>query len=99
MTFGKLLKSLRAKKGIGIKKMAPELGMNYTYLSKLENSKVAPSQKLINKLSIYFNYSQEELTLIAGKIPPDVQQILKNNPKEAVEYLRRKFGSGNTKST
>jgi hypothetical protein len=35
--------------------------------------------------------------LSAGKMPEDIEKILKNNSKEAVEYLRRKFGSGSPK--
>jgi len=97
MEFGKLLKELRNKKGISIKKLAPELGLNYSYISKLEHSKVYPSPKVIKKLSHYFNYNSDELMLSAGKMPEDIGKILKNNPKEAVEYLRRKFGSGSPK--
>jgi len=91
MEFGKTLKQLRTKRGVSIKKLAPEIGLNYTYISKLENSKVMPSPKVINKLSRYFNYSTDELMLMAGKIPSDIQEILKNNPKEALNILRRKF--------
>jgi len=92
MTFGKLLKSLRNEKGVSIKQLAAELGLNYTYISKLENSKVNPSSKVISKFSDYFNYSSDELMLAADKIPKDILEILKNNPQETVIYLRRRFG-------
>lgn len=92
MTFGKLLKSLRNEKGVSIKQLAAELGLNYTYISKLENSKVNPSSKVIIKFSDYFNYSSDELMLAADKIPKDILEILKNNPQETVIYLRRRFG-------
>ncbi len=97
MTFGKLLKSLRNEKGVSIKQLAAELGLNYTYISKLENSKVNPSSKVIIKFSDYFNYSSDELMLAADKIPKDILQILKNNPQETVIYLRRRFGGRVTK--
>jgi transcriptional regulator with XRE-family HTH domain len=92
MSFGSLLKKLRLKKGISIKKLAPYLGVNYTYISKLENSKVNPSTRLIKKLSNYFDYDSDELMISAGKLPKDVEQILKNNPKEVINYLRSRFG-------
>src|ERR1700674_5024380 len=38
MEFGQLLRQLRTKTGIGIKRLAPELHVSYTYLSKLENN-------------------------------------------------------------
>jgi len=97
MTFGKLLKSLRLRKNVSIKKLGPELGLNYTYISKLENSKVNPSPNVVKKLSHYFNYDADELMMTAGKIPKDIESILKNNPKEAIIYLRRKFGGSNSK--
>lgn len=97
MEFGRLLRKLRNEKGISIKKLAPALGLDYSYISKLENFKVNPSPKVIKKLSHYFNYDSDELMLSAGKIPPDIERILKNNPKEAIDYLRRKFGSESSK--
>ena len=94
MDFSVLLKDLRTKKGKSIKKLASEVGLNYTYISKLENAKVKPSLKVIDKFSYYFNYSTEELMIAAGKIPKDIEKILKGNPKEAIRYLRSKFGGG-----
>jgi len=91
MRFGELLKDLRIKKGKSIKTLGQELGLNYTYISKLENSKVSPSIKSIEKFSRYFKYNSEELLLSAGKIPQDIEDILKNHPREAIDYLRSKF--------
>ena len=98
MEFSILLKNLRTRQGISIKKLAAELDVNYTYISKLENSKVYPSPEVISKFSNYFNYSSDELMVAAGKIPKDIQQILKENPKEAIKYLRRRFSGDRSKS-
>ena len=97
MSFGKILRTLRTQKGISIKKLAPEIDLDYTYISKLENSKVNPSSKVVKKISRYFRYNSDELLITAGKIPKDVEEILKNHPKEAIEYLRSNFGSGKSK--
>jgi len=94
MDFSKLLKHLRTEKGIGIKKLASDVGLNYTYISKLENAKGKPSLKVLNKFSHYFNYNIDELMIAAGKIPKDIEKILKGNPKEAIRYLRSEFGGG-----
>jgi transcriptional regulator with XRE-family HTH domain len=96
MTFGRLLRKLRTKKGVSIKQLAPALGLNYTYISKLENSKVNPSSEVVEKMSHYFDYDSDELMVAAGKLPKDVENILKNNPQEAVNYLRKKFGGPRT---
>jgi transcriptional regulator with XRE-family HTH domain len=92
MKFGKKLKLLRNKKGIGIKPLAEKLDVNYTYLSKIENDKAIPSKETIKRMSTYFNVDVDELMILADKIPDDVERILRENPKEAIQYLRRKFG-------
>lgn len=92
MQFGDLIKQLRQDKDIGIKSLAPELDITYTYLSKLENNKVTPSAKVIENIASYFKYDLDELLLSANKIPNDIRHILQHNPKEAVEFLRKKFG-------
>ena len=97
MDFSRLLKHLRTKNGVSIKKLAAEVGLNYTYISKLENAKVRPSPEVIDRFSHYFNYSTDELMIAAGKIPKDIEEILKGNPKEAIKYLRRKFGDVRSK--
>lgn len=93
MSLAKKLKILREKKGVSIKKMAPELGLSYTYLSKLENSKAFPSYEVIEKIAKYFNYNSDELILAAGKIPKDIEAILRDNPEKAILFLREKFAS------
>lgn len=91
MNVGELIKSLRVKRGVSIKKLAPELGLDYTYISKIENSKINPSSKVVKKFADYFSYNVDELLMMAGRVPDDIQKILEDNPKEAVKFLRRKF--------
>jgi len=97
MTLGGLLRELRYGKGVGIKKLAPELGLDYTYLSRLENDRVVPSEEVIEKISRYYRYNKDELMLLANKVPEDIRRILRENPKEALEYLRKRFASGESR--
>jgi transcriptional regulator with XRE-family HTH domain len=90
--FGQILRELRTKKGLGIKRLAPDLGVNYTYLSKLENGDLTPSEEVIGRVAKYFNYNNDRLLLAAGKIPPEILKILRENPDRAVEFLRERFG-------
>jgi hypothetical protein len=46
MKFGRILKKLRTQSGKGIKRLAPELRVSYSYLSKLENEEIGPSEEL-----------------------------------------------------
>jgi transcriptional regulator with XRE-family HTH domain len=93
MEFGPILRELRAKAGIGIKRLAPELGVSYSYLSKLENSEILPSAELVERVADYFEYSCDHLMLSAGKVPKEILTILRDNPDAALDYLRNRFGS------
>jgi transcriptional regulator with XRE-family HTH domain len=91
MKFGIRLRKLRIEKGISLKKLAPELKLDYTYISKLENSKVLPSAEVIIKLAEYFGYDPDELLVSVGKLPPDIEKIFQERPKEAINILRKTF--------
>jgi transcriptional regulator with XRE-family HTH domain len=93
MTFGKLFRQLRSKTGLGIKRLAPELGVSYTYLSKLENNELKPSEEFVQRAARYFRYDRDHLLLSAGKVPPDVLKILREHPEDAIELLKAKFGN------
>lgn len=92
MEFSKILHDLRSKKGISIKQLAPALGVSYTYLSKLENNQARPSHELVERIANYFCYDQHRLLLAAEKVPSDILEILRENPDEAIELLRERFG-------
>jgi transcriptional regulator with XRE-family HTH domain len=78
---------------VGIKKLAPELGVSYTYLSKLENNEINPSEELVGRVASYFQCDHNRLLLSAGRIPPGVLRILQEHPDEAVELLKKRFGT------
>lgn len=90
--FGGVLKDLRGKAGIGIKRLAPELGISYSYLSKLESNQVRPSEDLVERVADYFHYDRNRLLLSADKVPLDVIEILRENPDEAIAFLKKRFG-------
>jgi transcriptional regulator with XRE-family HTH domain len=91
--FGEILRQLRSARGQGIKSLAPELGVDYSYLSKLENHTIMPSPELVGRVAQYFDYDRDQLLLSAGKVPDEILAILRENPKEALEYLRGRFGA------
>jgi transcriptional regulator with XRE-family HTH domain len=95
MEFGAILRDLRIKAGIGIKRLAPELGVSYTYVSKLENNEIMPSAELVERVARYFDCDPDHLLLSAGKVPREILEILRRNPDEALEFLRKRFGSQN----
>ena|ERR1017187_3776084 len=99
MDFGDILRQLRAEKGVGIKRLAPDLGVTYSYLSKLENSEVNPSEEFVTRVAEYFKYDRNELLLSAGKVLQEILEILRTNPQDAVEFLRERFGKRRDRRT
>ncbi len=92
MEFGQILRQLRTATGIGIQRLAPELQVNYTYLSKLENDEINPSVELVERVAEYFDYDRDALLLSAGKVPEEILDILRAHPDEALKFLRDRFG-------
>ena|SRR5258705_13665591 len=95
MGLGKIVRELRLRKGKGIKSVAPDLGITYSYLSKIENDEVRPSGQLIDRLAAYFAYDKDRLSLAAGRVPPDLVEILRQHPDDAIALLRERFGARN----
>jgi HTH-type transcriptional regulator, competence development regulator len=94
VNFGETLRLLRRDAGVGIKRLGPELGVSYSYVSKLESGEVNPSEELVGRVAAYFQYDRDRLLLSAGKVPPEVLRILQEHPDDAVQFLRQRFGGG-----
>ena len=92
--FGHRLRGLRLAQGMGLKKLAPELGVSYTYLSKIENSKAVPSPALLDRMTEYFKEDSDERLILAERDPEDIRQILRERPRGALDYLRERFSDG-----
>ena len=92
--FGHELRTLRKRNGLSLKELGPALGVNYTYLSKIENGRSTPSEELVLRMGRYFGVDHEELLLAADRIPEDIRRILRENPREALAYLRERFTRG-----
>lgn len=86
-----LLRRIRKDVGLSIKAAGPRLGVNYTYLSKIENGAVAPSAELLSRMAEVYNENPEELFRAAKRLPPDVLDWLEEHRDEAIAVLRSRF--------
>lgn len=84
-TFGQRIKELRKAKGLGQRAVAAEVGINFTYLSKIENDKVDfaafPSEETIRKLAKVLEADVDELLLMAEKIPDHIRKRVLEKPE------------------
>lgn len=78
-SFGAFLRRLRKARSKTQRDLAGEVGVSYTYLSKLEND--APgfesiSEATLSRLAGALDADPDEVITRAGKVPSDVQRIL-----------------------
>jgi transcriptional regulator with XRE-family HTH domain len=84
MTFGERVRELRKCKNLTLRELAAKLKVNFTYLSKIENQKLSfgeyPSEDLIRKLAKVLGAEEDELLLLAQKIPEDIKKRVIERP-------------------
>jgi len=85
--FGKRLRELRIQAGLTQRELAEKIGVDFSYLSKIENGVLPPpSEKAILRLAEALNADRDELITLAGRIPADIAQMLKY--RKTLELLR-----------
>jgi len=85
--FGAKLRELRTKAGLSLRELANRVNIDFTYLSKIENGVLPPpSDKVIRQLAETLNADKDELLTLAGKIPSDIAEILRD--RETIKKLR-----------
>lgn len=84
MKFAEKLRALRRARQISQRALAMTVGIDHTYLSKIENAKLTfgdyPSEELICKLAEALDADPNELLLLAEKIPPAIKQRVRERP-------------------
>jgi transcriptional regulator with XRE-family HTH domain len=84
MTFGERIRELRKTKNLTLRDVAKKVKVNFTYISKIENHKLDfgeyPSEDLIRKLAKVLEADEDELLLLAKKIPEDIRQRVLDRP-------------------
>lgn len=84
MTLGERIRELRHTKQLTLRDLAALVGVGFTYLSKIENHKLedghGPSESLIHKLAVQLDGDEEELLLLAEKVPDPIRKRVCERP-------------------
>ena len=96
MSFGSKLRLLRKSKKVSLRDLSKKLHYDRSYLSRVENNSVNPSDDLIKAAAKFFRVREEEFRIAAGKFPKDIVDILSNHPEESVSLLRDSLGEYHT---
>ena len=80
-TFGEVIRAARKEKGYSQRELAKQIGLDFTYLSKLENNRAdyAPKENVIRIIAQKLNLNEEELVFLAGRIPQRDSELLKQH--------------------
>ena len=77
LSFGDHLRELRKAKGLSQKELAERVDIDFTYLSKIETGSAAPpAEDTIRKLADVLRADADRLTLLAGKVPKDLGEVV-----------------------
>lgn len=93
MNFGSRIRQLRKGTGLSQRDFADKIGIDFTYLSKIENGKVEPpSEEKIRMIARELEVDEEELLALAGKFSAEeMRKVVKEEPN--VGRLLRKIQS------
>ncbi|MBT8342776.1 MAG: helix-turn-helix transcriptional regulator [Desulfatitalea sp.] len=92
--FGKRLRELREAKlknnpKFTLRKFAESVGISPTFLSKVERGEFDPpkAEKII-KMAELLEIDSDELLSLAGKVDPELEKIIKEQPTALPDLLR-----------
>jgi transcriptional regulator with XRE-family HTH domain len=85
MRFGDRMRQLRTRRNILQSELADGMGVSVSYISKVENEKLHfgdyPSGKFIHKLASALEADEDELLLLADKVPASILKRIQKRPE------------------
>ena len=88
--FGEYLRGLRKRAGLSQRDLAQRAGIDFTYLSKIENGRVdPPAEETMRALAHAVGADADELLARARKMPRDLKQLVAQGSPEKAMLLRR----------
>jgi transcriptional regulator with XRE-family HTH domain len=91
--FGAFVRGRRKERDIGLRKMAKDIGVSPTYLSKIERDEFTPpTEEKVRAIAKIIECDPDELLAMAGRVPSDLADIIKRQPAEISALLRSANG-------
>lgn len=88
-TFGQTLRDKRIAKGYSLRKFAVEVDVSPTYLSQVEQDKVAPpTADRVRTMAEKLGENVDEWTALAGRLTDDLPDIIHEAPNAVPDLLR-----------
>ena len=96
--FGKRLRHLREEKKrtdprFSLRQFAEMAGISATFLSKVETGDFDPPRpEKIKKMAELLGVDADELLALAGRVDPELNEIIREQPKVMADFLRTTRG-------
>lgn len=88
-TFGQTLRRLREEAGISLRSFAKMVERTPTYISKIERDEFdPPAEEVIREMARILKQDADDMISLAGRIPSDLPELIKQQPKEIAVFLR-----------
>jgi SOS-response transcriptional repressor LexA len=82
--IGTLLRNLRLRRGLSQFDLATAVGINNSYLSRIENGERRPSPKILKKFADALRYSYDELVVTSGILTEDFVRSTGTNGADGI---------------
>jgi transcriptional regulator with XRE-family HTH domain len=80
-SFGEMLREKRRAAGMSQRELAAGSGLDFSYISKLENDRIPPpAADTVIEICHVLNVPSEDLLAACGKLPTDVQAAVSSSP-------------------
>ena len=87
--FGQTLRELRRSKNVTQRELAARVGVDFSYISKVENSRLPPpSADTIVKICEALTTPADHLLSMTGKVPTPVREMV-GNSTAAQQFLQQ----------
>ena len=88
-SFGESLRQLRKDRRITQRELASKIGVDFSYISKIETGALEPpAEEIIIKISKVLEVDEESMIMLAKKIPTSYREIIVED-ELAELFLRR----------
>lgn len=88
MSFGTFIRDHRTALGLSLRAVAQKLGVDPAHLSRVEANKASASEQLIRRLARVLQCQEDELLLLAGRLPKAIRTLVARQPYRAAAALR-----------
>lgn len=87
ITYGKLLKELRRQKNVAQRDLANSVGVDFSYISKIENDRLQPpSAETTIKICKVLGVASEGLLSLSGKVSSEMRDTITSS-QSAIKFL------------